>query len=230
MKKAIIIPILIIFILFPIKLFAEISRATHEEKTPAGDLISKNYVVGKSNEYIFARKTGHDDDFEFKQSGLYTNDEKRELIYSLPDFYEETLFISEDGFTVMVFYDSCFGYDNLNQSFADLYKNGKKIKQNMLYSLYSFPFELQPSHEGYYWIKGWDLSYFKNPNTHKIKFTTYNGRIVTLNTLTGKMTKTPSYFEIIGLGLLVCCCIIVLIIALAKLTKNKHKKVNKDNM
>ena len=226
MKKAIIIPILIIFILFPIKLFAEISRATHEENTPAGDLISKNYVVGKSNEYIFARKTGHDDDFEFKQSGLYTNDEKRELIYSLPDFYEETLFISEDGFTVMVFYDSCFGYDNLNQSFADLYKNGKKIKQNMLYSLYSFPFELQPSHEGYYWIKGWDLSYFKNPNTHKIKFTTYNGRTVTINTLTGKMTKTLSYFEKIEIVLIIYYVVCAFIVLAVFTIKEKIKRRN----
>ena len=226
MKKAIIIPILIIFILFPIKLFAEISRATHEENTPAGDLISKNYVVGKSNEYIFARKTGHDDDFEFKQSGLYTNDEKRELIYSLPDFYEETLFISEDGFTVMVFYDSCFGYDNLNQSFADLYKNGKKIKQNMLYSLYSFPFELQPSHEGYYWIKGWDLSYFKNPNTHKIKFTTYNGRTVTINTLTGKMTKTLSYFEKIEIVLIIYYVVCAFIVLSVVMIKEKIKRKN----
>ena len=76
MKKAIIIPILFIFIIFPIKLFARMSYPIHEEDTPAGDLISKSYVVGKSDEYIFARKANLDNDFEFKQSGLYTNDDK----------------------------------------------------------------------------------------------------------------------------------------------------------
>ena len=60
------------------------------------------------------------------------------LIYPLPNFYDEVLYISDDGLTVFIEQGSFFKR-NLNQPLFTLYKNGKKVKEYKLYTIYNLP-------------------------------------------------------------------------------------------
>ena len=63
-----------------------------------------------------------------------------------------------------------------------------------------------------------------------IYITTYNGRNVSINTLTGEMTKTPSYFDY-GLMVILFITIVIVLIKIVKKKKLLNKMLhNKSSM
>ena len=218
-KKITVIAILILFAMNAITAFAYDPLAG---RSPP----NCTRVVGVNSEYIFVWNYVGNKVTDYPKSGLYTNDSRKQLIYSLPDFCREITYVSDDGFTVLVEEGLFFGFNKLNQPIYTLYKKGEVVKQYKLSALYNFSFELHNTSDGYIWQSNYQYDQAGN----MIYIKTYNGRNVSINTLTGEMTKTPSYFDY-GLMAILFITIVIVLIKIVKKKKLLNKMLhNKSSM